>query len=180
MLTFFGLSVFAFLFFGMLWRTACRWRYLAKNYAGATGPSLEDKGLQSAVLLGLGGYNALHGIVRTSVHETGVSFRVMTPFSLFHAPLFVPFEDIRGWSTTWYLDARSIELQFRKAPDVKMVVSEELAEWIASFAGRRMVLSEISAPEGRAGTGWRAFALVNAGVSVVMLTFVLAFLIGTL
>ena len=101
MLTIFGLGVFGFLFFGMLWRTACRWRYLAECYAvAARGPSLESRGRQSVVLLGMGGFNSLKGIMTTSVHETGVSFRIMAPFSLFHSPFFVPYEHIQGWATT--------------------------------------------------------------------------------
>lgn len=181
MLTIFGLGVFGFLFFGMLWRTACRWRYLADRYAGqGKGPSLEEKNLRGAVLIGLGGYESLHGILKMSVHATGVSLRLLAPFSLFHTPLFIPFQDIKGWSTTWYLDAKSIELQFAKAPEVKMIVSADLAEWIAGFSRQQMVVRDISPPGGPAGRGWRAVVLANFGFSVVMLGFVLGLVIMAL
>lgn len=146
----------------MLWRGACRWRNLAQAYSGTPGRSLEVRKLQSVVLLGLGGYNSLKGIVKTGVHQDGVSFRVMAPFSLFHAPLFIPYSDIRGWKTTWYLDAPSTELEFRNAPDIKMVVPADQAEWIQSYSGQKMQLRGISPPNGRAGRGWHAFAVVSA------------------
>lgn len=169
MLAVFGYSVFFFLFFGMLWRQAFRWRNLAQHYAGDGGRQLEDRNLQSAVLLGQGGFNSLKGILKIGVNEKGVSFRVMKPFSLFHAPLFIPFADIRGWKTSWYLDAPSTELEFRRAPEIKIVVPSEQAAWIQSMAGQKMMLRDVPPPRGKAGQGWRAFAVVSAAISLAML-----------
>lgn len=179
MLSLFGMSVFLALFFGMLRATARRWRYLAQSYAKVPGPPLEKRHMQSAVLLGLSGFNSLKGILTVGVHQTGVSLRVLPPFSLFHDPLFIPYGDISGWRTSWYLDARSTELQFRKAHDVKMVVPAELAEWIGGFAGEKMKLRETSPPGGRAGRGWHAFTLAHAGMSLVMLGVLAYFLLAS-
>lgn len=156
----FGLSVFAALFFGMLWRTACRWRYLATFYATEPGRPIEARRFQNGVLLGLGGFNTLKGILKLGVHETGLSLRLMAPFSLFHPPLFIPYKDIEGWVTTWYLDAKSTELWFRRAPDVKIVMPAQQAEWIGGFAGGKIVLHDVRPPQGNAGRGWRIFIIV--------------------
>ena len=177
-LTLFGYSVFAFLFFGALWRHACRWRLLAQVYAGESGRPLAKRTMQNAVLLGLGAFNSLKGILTIAVHETGVSFRVMKPFSLFHTPLFIPYKDIRGWESTWYLDAPSTELQFIRAPGVKMVMPAEQADWIRSFSGQKMELRNAPPPNGKAGQGWRAFILANLtviiGMSIILLAFMLS------
>jgi hypothetical protein len=158
--TIFGLAVFAFLYFGILWRTSFRWRYLAGVYAGEAGPAIEARRMRGAVLIGPVAYESLHGIVNISVHETGVGLRMMLPFSLFRSPLFIPYSDIEGWETTWYLDAPSTELTFRRAPDVKVVMAKELAEWLARFSGQQLALNDAPPPQGKAGQGWRWFVLL--------------------
>lgn len=177
-LSIFGYGVAASLFFGMLWRQAFRWRYLARHYDRPAGEPVETRSMQSAVLMGLSGFNTLKGIIKIGVHENGVSFRLMAPFSLFHDPLFIPYRDITGWKTTWYLDARSTELQFRGAPDVKMIVPATQAEWIQGFAGHTPMLRDTSPPEGKAGRGWYAFALSHAAISLVMLVVLAAVLVS--
>lgn len=171
MLSLIGLSVFFATFGGMLWANARRWRYLAITYAEPIGHPIAKRSFQSGVLLGLGGFNSLKGILTIGVHESGVSLRVMPLFALFHEPLFIPYSDIQGWETTWYLDAPSTELEFRGAPEVKLVVPAEQAEWIQSFAGQAMTLREVTPPNGKAGRGWHVFALVHAGMSIVMLAW---------
>ena len=177
MLLLFGLSVLVFLFGGILWRDSVRWRYLAMHYAGEGKRPIEERNFQSAVLLGFIGYKSLTGILKIGVHETGVSFRVLAPFSLFHPPLFIPYDNIRGWDTSWYLDAHSIQLEFRKAPDVKMVVPAEQAEWIRSFADHKLVLHRKPPPEGKAGQGWRALVLTHAGLSLFAVIFTIVFVL---
>ncbi|MEZ5853219.1 MAG: hypothetical protein R3D67_00180 [Hyphomicrobiaceae bacterium] len=171
MMSIFGFTMFFGIFGGILWANARRWRKLAESYAGAppAPAALEERNLQSAVLLGLDGVNSLKGIVKIGVYEAGVSLRIMAPFSLFHAPLFIPYVDIQGWATSWYLDARSTELAFRQTPEVKIVMPAEQAEWIRSFAGHKMTLRETSPPDGKAGQGWRALALIHAALSLVLI-----------
>ncbi|MEZ5924269.1 MAG: hypothetical protein R3D57_07770 [Hyphomicrobiaceae bacterium] len=156
-------------FGGMLWRTAFRWRVLAEAYPALSHAPIEERSWQSAVLIGRGGFNALKGIVKIGVHETGVSMRILLPFSLFHPPLFIPYGDIRGWRTTWYLDARSSELELRRAPDIKMVMPAEQVEWISGFSGNRMTLHRDRPPNGNAGRGWHALVVASIGLSVVMI-----------
>ncbi len=169
MLSVFGIGVFLFLFFGMLRLQAVRWRYLATSYAREPGRAIETRSMQNGVLLGLRGYETVKGILNIGVHATGISFRIMPPFALFRDPLFVPYDDIQGWRTTWYLDSRSVEIQFRNAPEVKLIVPAEQAAWMQKFAGQKMVLHDTTPPNGKAGRGWYAFALTSAGISLLML-----------
>lgn len=178
MLSVVGLGTFVAIFGGMWWACARRWRHLAKAYGATSHPPIEKRHMQSAVLLGLGGYNSLKGIITIGVHQTGVSLQVLAPFSLFHAPLFIPYGDIRGWGTTWYLDARSTELELRQAPDVKIVMSANQAEWIQSFAGHKVTLHDTSPPAGNAGRGWYAFAIANTGISLVMVAWLSMYLLS--
>jgi hypothetical protein len=173
-LTVFGLAVFVFIYGGMLRANAYRWRYLAKSYAVESGPIIEKRNMRSAVLVGLGAFNSLKGILTIAVHENGVSFRVMPLFSLFHEPLFVPYSDIRGWRTTWYLDAPSSELEFRRAPEVKMVLPTDDAEWIRSHAGHEMFLRDVNPPQGNAGRGWHAFTVAYLFASLAMVGWLAA------
>jgi hypothetical protein len=163
--TIIGLAFFAFLYIGIIWRHSFRWRYLADFYAGDGGPPIETRRLQGVVLIGPVAYESLHRIVHVSAHKTGIGLRMMLPFSLFRTPLFIPFGDIEGWATTWYLDAPSSELSLRRAPDVKVVISQELAQWLAGYSGRKFTLHDVPPPQGKAGQGWRRFVL---GVLIYM------------
>lgn len=177
MLSLFGTSVFLFLFFGMLRRNAYRWCYLSERYGAAGSRVLETRKMQSAVLLGPGGYNSLKGIVTIGRHETGVSFRVMAPFSLFHSPFFIPYADIKGAKARWYLDAPSTELEFTNAPDVKMIMPEEQAEWLQRHAGDVKFLNTMG--PARAASGWRTFIIGCAVFQLVMILAALAFYVAT-
>lgn len=170
-LTIIGPVVFVSLLFGILRTSARRWRYLAESYAAEPGPVLDKRSMRSGVLIGLGAFNSLKGIVTIGIHENGVSFRLLPIFSLFHEPLFVPYGDIRGWRTTWYLDSHSSELEFRRAPDVKMVLPTDDAEWIRNYAGHKMTLRDVGPPKGKAGRGWHAFMVIHAFVSLAMVVF---------
>ncbi len=175
MLAVFGLLVFAFLFGGALRTNAYRWRYLAKSYAGEAGAVIDKRDKRSMVLIGLGAFNSFTGIVTIGIHKRGVSFRVMPIFALFHDPIVVPYSDIRGWKTIWYLNARSSELELRYAPDVKLIIPTEDAEWIRSHAGHEMMLSDIAPPQGNAGRGWRIAMDVYAIASLAMIGWLLAY-----
>lgn len=126
--TIFGLAFFAVLYGAIVWRHSMRWRYLADAYAGKSGQPVEARRMQSGVLIGLGEFESLYGILNISVHETGVGLRILLPYSLFRTPLFIPYSDVQGWVTTWYLNAPSTELSLRRAPDVKITMPAEQAE----------------------------------------------------
>ena len=169
MLTLIGLGSFVFFFGGALWRNSYRWRYLAESYAADGERPIEERTMQSAVLVDGYGFNSLKGILKIGLHAKGVSLRVMKPFSLFHAPLFIPYGDIQGWETSWYLDASSTELEFARSPKLKVVMSEDQARWIQSYSGRDMKLAEKGRPSESPVPIWNVFALIGAGASMGML-----------
>ncbi len=168
--------VFVAVFLGGVYRaTARRWRYLAQSYAGDRGPVLANRHMRSVVLIGLGAFNSLKGIVTIGVHKDGVSFRVMPLFSLFHKPLFVPYRDISAWDTTWYINSPSSELHFRRAPDVKMVLPAEDVAWIKAHSGHTMVLQNTRPPQGQAGRRWHALIVGQAVLSIAVVVGVLTY-----
>ncbi|MEM9332590.1 MAG: hypothetical protein AAGA53_14770 [Pseudomonadota bacterium] len=167
----FGIVVFAGIFGGMLWANARRWRYLAEYYAEDKENPVEKRIMQSAVLVGRGGYNSLHGILTIGVNNSGLILRILSPFSLFHNPLFIPFDEVKGWGTTWYLNRESTELQFSRAPDVKVIMPLEQAEWIENYSKGEMALSELDPPQGKAGRGWYFFVLINLVCAVVAFAY---------
>lgn len=171
MLTLVGLSTFILCFGGMLWSNSRRWRYLARSYAKDMQRPAKKRSMQSAVLYGQFGYNSLKGILSIGAHRDGVSFRIMAPFSLFHAPLFIPYRDIRGWKATWYLDSPSVELEFASAPEIKMIMPAEQAEWIKSYSGQQMAVRDSTPPHGEGAAGWHTFAVVSAGISLIMMVW---------
>lgn len=169
MLSLIGVGTFLFFFGGILRANAYRWRRLAESYAKDT-PSVckRRQTMQTVVLISAGGFNSLKGIVTIGVHDNGVSLSVMPVFSLFHAPLFIPFSDIESGETTWYLNAQSVELSFRKEPDIKLVMSADQLDWISQASAKKITVTHNSiqrpSPTGR----WHAFATIHAGISLIM------------
>lgn len=173
--TIIGLAVFVILIRWALWAKTRQWCHLARRYPGsARSEPFETRSFQSGVLFGFGSFNSMNGIMTADVSRSGVVLRAVPPFSLVYPPLLIPYDEIQGWRTTWYLDAPSSELQFRNAPEVKMIVPADLAVWIQAHAGHHMTLNYQPPPQGRVGRGWRAFQLVHVALSVVMVTTLIA------
>ena len=148
---------------GILWANSRRWRYLSQYYGEPKRIPRKKQSGQSAVLVGMGGYNSFNGILTIAIHKTGISLRPIVPFALFHRTLFISFDEINGWGTSWYLNRQSTELELAQAPDVKILMPSEQAAWINSHAGGEMMLSEQPHPAGKAGRGAFGF-VVGAGV----------------
>lgn len=178
MLSLFGLAVFIFLMRWALLTQSRHWRFLADLYPSSINNDvLATRRLQSCVLLGLGGFNTVKGIMTVDVHRHGVTLRMMPLFSFLHPPIYIPYDEIQGWKTTWYLDAPSTELEFSRTPDMKMIVPAELATWLQDNAGYRIALRPERPPQGNAGRGWFAFQLVNVALGLVMVSTMIAVMI---
>jgi hypothetical protein len=173
MLIFIGASTFVFIFGGMLWTTARRWRSLAAHYARETPFAIEKRIMQSVILTSASGYNAHKGIITIGLHETGLSMRVMKPFSLFHQPLFIPYADIHSGPTIWYLNAHSIELAFRQEPDIRLVMSADQVSWINAASPQKFTVETRSSQRQSPTTRWHAFATVHAAIALVMVVCLL-------
>ena len=174
-MTAFGLSIavgaFAFIYF----RDATRWRRLAGVYGQSWMPPLKKKHMRSLVLYGDGiAFNGYKGIVTIGIHETGIALKVMPPFGFFTPPLFIPFRDIRGWNQFWYLDAKSIELEIRAAPDIKIVMPASQVKWIEEASGRDLDLRDKCPPHKQRPSFSHAAVLVQGIMGLTVLVLVLA------
>ncbi|MFY0612087.1 MAG: hypothetical protein JXQ99_11215 [Hyphomicrobiaceae bacterium] len=130
--------------------------------------------MRTAVLIGLGVTRSFPGCVAIGIHERGVSFRVIPILSMFCKPLFIPFRDISGWDTTWFLNAKSSELHFRRVEEIKMVLPAEDAEWIRGRGGNKMALNSFPPPQGNAGQRWRAVYLTYSFLMIAVVAFALS------
>jgi hypothetical protein len=138
----FGLAVFVALM-AWIWRSgAYRWRRLAAAYglddADGPGAPLAERHMQSLILRGgRPAWQSHSGITTVGVHETGLAFRLMFPFSIDHPPFFIPFHDLQARVQDWYLNCESYELDTRREQDIKLIVDQDLMHWIEQVAGDR-------------------------------------------
>lgn len=178
-----GLAGFA-LVIGLLYfiyhRSAFRWQYLAETYARPWGKPFRVKHLQSAVLYGMrAGGNIHRGIVTIGIEEHGVAFKPLWFLAPFHEPLFIPYEDIKGWDQHWYLDDKSVELEFIRAPEVKLLMAASELKWIREFAGNRVDIKEIRSPYNAKPSLFYAlnllFGFIGIGVGIFAIGAMLGF-----
>jgi hypothetical protein len=119
-------------------RQSARWRRLAAHYAA---PQTVDitarKRLQAIILLGGGGrltYTGYAGVTTISLTGDCLRLRLLFPWSIHHPPLSIPFADLQVTQTDWYLNTQSFELTAAKAPEVKIIMTGALLDWIAASA----------------------------------------------
>jgi hypothetical protein len=89
-----------------------------------------------------GAFNSYKGILKIGVDQNGVSLAIIRPFSFFYfcEPLFIPYSEIKGWQQQWYLDSKSVELEFARVPEVKMVMPADQVEWMRKRSGLQMTV----------------------------------------
>ena len=116
----------------MLKRSAFRWEHLAARYAGEmSAPPLAEKHMQTVILKGAGiAYNHHGGIATVSITEAALAIRLLPPWSIFHAPLVIPFDDITVSPAAWYAVGESYKLNFANAPEIDVIITGELLNWI--------------------------------------------------
>ncbi|MEL6364535.1 MAG: hypothetical protein AAFR11_06820 [Pseudomonadota bacterium] len=146
------LSVIGYgVFFGLMWvvlsRDAHWWRYLASAYASPREAALETRRFQHGVVYGKGGASkSYNGLLTIERRAEGVALSVIPPFSFFHKPLFIPYKDVQGWGQLWYVNAKSVELTFERAPDVKLVMPASQIEWLQQASGAAMEIRSETSP----------------------------------
>lgn len=114
-----------------------------------------------------------NGVIEIGLHVDGVALRPNRFLVPFHPPIFVPYTDIQGWDQGWYLNAKSAELSFRKAPHMRVIVPREQADWMLSFAGGAAQISEARPPHGTRPWRTKVLALVLGAMSLVVLIIVI-------
>jgi hypothetical protein len=155
-------------------RDAHFWRYLAENYQRPWQRPLAIRRFQHAVAYGIGPVSkSYNSILTIGLHDDGIALSVIPPFSFFHKPLFIPFADITGWKQIWYLNAKSFELGFAKAPEVKLVMPASQVEWIGAFSQGQMQVVHEHSPHGKRPNVWYAIILLQGIMGVCFLLYIL-------
>lgn len=103
--------------------------------------------------------------------EDGIALRPSRIFAPFHPPIFIPYADIEGWSQQWYVNARSAELSFRKAPHMRMIMPRDQVEWMFSLTGLPAPVSGARPPHGK----WPSLTFIAALSGGVMAVAVVLF-----
>ncbi|WP_146535216.1 hypothetical protein [Rubripirellula reticaptiva] len=123
----------------MMWKlNARRWTRLARQYhaVDATG-SVAERTMQTVILVaGDIGWNSYKGIATVGVTREGISLQLMSPFSIFHPPLLIPYGDCHIEPTRWYLIGKTVQYTLRGVGDVKMIIHDDLQVWIESQAAK--------------------------------------------
>lgn len=103
--------------------------------------------------------------------EDGIALRPSRIFAPFHPPIFIPYTDIEGWSQQWYINAKSAELSFRKAPHMRMIMPRDQVEWMFSLTGLAAPVSAARPPHGKWPSLTFIAALSGGMMAVAVFTF---------
>lgn len=170
----FGFSFVIFLMGFMLYRNSARWRELASVYGQNWQKPVSQKGFQHGVLYGKNvAFNSYNGILTLGAHLDGVAIKVMAPFCLFSPPLFIPYEDIKGWKQSWYLNAKTIELQFERKPEFKMVMPREQIEWMQEISGSKVLVSKETPPHADKPIFWYGVTILLGALTLLLMGYLL-------
>jgi len=129
----FGLA-FAGGFLALVWtRAAERWRRLAKAYPAPQRASPRRVLRFETLILHEGGmgFNSYRHIVTARLYETGVELSLLSPFSIAHPPVFIPYSDAKVETYPWYAIGEAFEIKTLRAPQITIVIHENLADAIA-------------------------------------------------
>lgn len=176
-------QVFSFLF-GLIFvggllafiykRHAEEWEELANIYGRPWTTPLAKKARRSLVLYTEGRPARTYpGIVTVGVYPDGIGLKPIRWLCPFHAPVFIPFSDIKGWKQSWYWDGASTELMFSGAPHLQMIMPETQVKWISSIEPAGVILSEEYVPR----SNWPHATQAIAVMSLLMVVSLIAMLL---
>ncbi len=155
---FVGYGVFVGLMYGIWKCNSRRWSRLARVYGAADTSGFDtsdcDSNRMQTVILTGGdvGWNSYKGIVTVVLMRDGILFQLMSPFSICHPPILVPFRDIQVSPKRWYLFGKSFQLTLTGVKNVQIIVHDELIAWIEQQTSKLAI--EIAAEE-RIAQGYR-------------------------
>lgn len=91
--------------------------------------------MQTVILVGGDiGWNSYSGITTVGVAPEGLLLKLMPLFAAFHPPLLIPYSELSIQPKRWYLIGKTHECTLRRVSDVRIVIHDELLEWIRSKA----------------------------------------------
>ena len=151
---------------------AVDWQKLVEIYGRDWQPPRLKKRFAHMILYSEGrpakSYNSILDI---GLLEDGIALRPSRIFAPFHPPIFIPYTDIEGWSQQWYINAKSAELSFRKAPGMRMIMPRDQVEWMFSLTGLPAPVSAARPPHGN----WPSLTFVAALTGLFMAAAVFVF-----
>jgi len=166
----FGLTLLSGLLFFVYKRFAADWEDLVSVYGRPwQTPRIQKRFANLVVYSQERPPRAYKGIVLIGLYKDGIGLRPNRWFAPFHAPVFLPYEDIKGWRQDWYLDSPSVELSLRRAPALRLIMPREQVEWLTRIADRTIPVSPDRPPH---GGPW-----VSRGAAIMLGMMALAFLV---
>lgn len=170
-----GVSVFFGVLFTIYFRDAHRWRYLHQIYGAPWQSPLKTRRFQHAVASGNGvGSKSYNGFLTIGVHPTGFALRLIPPFSLFQKPLFIPYREVKGWDQFWYMNVKTIELEFASAPDIKLVMPAAQVKWLQESSQGQLYLTGQTTPHRQRPTVWYAVIVLQGLMALGLLGYFVA------
>ena len=106
------------------------WKTLAEAYPLLSEPTGEKLRFQTATMRWSSNYT---GIVHMSANSQGLVLSVFVLFRPGHAPMFIPWEDIRTEVRAGLIP--SVTLRFARKPKVPFIISKALGERLAGMSG---------------------------------------------
>lgn len=123
-------------------RHAQEWEALAKIYGRKWVKPIAVKSLRSMVLYTKGEPARTYaGIMKIGAYPDGIGLKPMPWLAPFHAPVFIPFSDIKGWQQKWYWDSKSVELELAQAPHLRIIMPKSQISWIANQGADEIEIS---------------------------------------
>lgn len=167
----FGLALVCGLLYFVYKRFAADWEDLAGIYGRPWQPPRIQKRFANLVV-----YSeqrpprTYKGVVSIGLHEDGIGLRPNRWLVPFHEPVFVPYDEIKGWRQDWYLDTPSVELSLRRAPALRLIMPKHQVEWLTRFADESIPISPDRPPHGGPWLS-RGAAIVLGLLTVAMVVF---------
>lgn len=151
-------------------RHAEEWQRLATVYGGEGEHPQARKRFGQLVLYADGApARAYKGVVSIETYFDGFALKPMRWLVPFHDPVFIPYRDIKGWTQDWYIDGKSVELEFAQAPGLRIIMPLSQLEWIKQTSGRALPVSSARPPGGRGPWASRGLALMSGFMGVSLL-----------
>lgn len=171
----FGLAMVYGLLMLIYRRHAEEWQRLAAVYGGAreTVPQQRKQFGQLVLYTDGAPARAYKGVISIETYFDGFALKPMRWLVPFHDPVFIPYRDIKGWAQDWYIDSRSVELEFAQAPGLRIIMPLSQLEWIKQASGRTLPVSSERPPGGRGPWASRGLALMS-GLMLLSLFVVMA------
>lgn len=170
----FGVVIVGALILALSSRDAVDWDHLVSAYGRDWWPPRMQKRFANMILYSEGRpAKSYAGVIQIGLHDDGVALRPNRLLRPFQRSIFIPYEDIQGWDQGWYLDGKSTELSFRKAPHMRLIMPRDQVEWMLAHAKGTARILDARPPHGT--RPWLtyitalAFGVMTLGVIIVIL-----------